>query len=130
MVSFPDKNIIKPQVGAMSPVSSSLFLPIRKFIIWEGICSCDQKTKVFVTNRTMDSKVYKQKCLEKRILPFCTAPIGPVKFGPDLASCHYIREVVQWYQYNEVDFIKKEINPPNCVSSAQSTNIGQLSSRS
>lgn len=86
----------------------------RKFLIWQGICSCGRKTEVFITNGNMDSKMYKQECLKKRILPFIKAHEGPVKFWPDLASCHYSREVLQWYRDNGVDFIEKDLNPPNC----------------
>lgn len=86
----------------------------RKLMIWQGICSCGQKTQVFVTNKTMNSQLYKQECLKKRILPYIKAHKGPVKFWPDLASCHYSREVLQWYRDNGVDFFEKDVNPPNC----------------
>lgn len=86
----------------------------KKMMIWQGICTCGAKTPVFVTTKTMDSKLYKEECLKKRVLPFIKAHEGPVKFWPDLASCHYSREVVQWYRDNGVDFIEKELNPPNC----------------
>ena len=65
-------------------------------------------------NKTMDSKLYKEEYLENRIPPFIKVHKGPVKFWPDLASCHYSREVIQWYRDNNVDFIDKNINPPNC----------------
>jgi hypothetical protein len=86
----------------------------RKCLIWQGICSCGRKTPVFVTNKTMDSKMYKEECLRKRILPYIRSHKGPVKFWPDLASCHYSKEVLQWYRDNGVDFVEKDINPPNC----------------
>lgn len=86
----------------------------KKLMIWQGICSCGAKTKVFVTNKTMDSKLYKEECLKNRVLPFIKAHKGPVKFWPDLASCHYSREVIQWYRDNNIDFIDRNINPPNC----------------
>lgn len=39
----------------------------------------------------------------------------PVKFWPDLASCHYSRYVTRcrWYETNQ-DFFLKSQNPPNC----------------
>lgn len=86
----------------------------KKFMIWQGICSCGKKTSVFVTDKTMNSEVYKRECLQKRILPFIRSHDGPVTFWPDLASCHYSKDVLQWYKDNGVQFIPKEKNPPNC----------------
>lgn len=42
----------------------------RKLMIWQGICSCGEKTKVFVTKESMNTELYKKECLEKRVLPF------------------------------------------------------------
>ena len=62
----------------------------------------------------MNGQVYKQECLQKRVLPFIQSHDGPVKFWPDLASCHYSRDVMEWYTRNNIDIIEKTINPPNC----------------
>lgn len=86
----------------------------RKLMVWQGICSCGKKTKVFITGSTMNGQVYKKECLQKRILPFIKSHDGPVKFWPDLASCHYSREVMDWYKENGIDIIEKALNPPNC----------------
>lgn len=86
----------------------------RKLMIWQGICSCGLKTKVFITSHTMTSKVYIKECLKKRILPFIRQHKTNVMFWPDLASCHYSKEVLEWYAANNVNFVAKEINPPNC----------------
>lgn len=83
-------------------------------MIWQGICSCGLKTKVFITSTTMNSKVYIEECLKKRILPFIRQHKTNVMFWPDLASCHYSKEVLEWYAANNVNFVAKEINPPNC----------------
>lgn len=83
-------------------------------MIWQGMCSCGAKTKVFVTNRTIYSKLYNGECLKNCILRFIKAHKGPVKFWPDLASCHYNREITQWYRDNNVHFIEKIINPLYC----------------
>lgn len=40
-------------------------------MIWQGIYTCEGKTKVvFVTNKTTASKLYKKECLKKRALSF------------------------------------------------------------
>ena len=38
---------------------------------------------------------------------------GPTLFWPDLASCHYSKDVLEWYKANEVNFVPKDFNPPN-----------------
>lgn len=86
----------------------------RKFMIWQGICSCGKKTKVFVTNKTMTSELYQKECLQKRILPFIRSHDHPVMFWPDLASCHYSKVVQEWYAEKGVQFVPKNLNPPNC----------------
>lgn len=85
-----------------------------KHMIWQGICSCGQKTKAFITKETMNSERYKKYCLQQRVLPFIRSHEGPVMFWPDLASCHYSTDVLQWYKANEVQFVPKGLNPPNC----------------
>lgn len=86
----------------------------RKYMIWQGICSCGRKTKVFITDKTFNSELYRTECLQKRILPFIRSHNEPVMFWPDLASCHYSKTVLQWYETNGIQFIPKELNPPNC----------------
>ena len=34
-------------------------------------------------------------------------------FWADLASIHYSKKTVEWYEKNEVNFAPKSINPPN-----------------
>lgn len=86
----------------------------KKYLIWQGICSWGLKTDVFVTCDHMTSNLYMKECLEKRVLAFLRQHQGPVKFWPDLASCHYSRATQKWYQDNKIDFIPKNMNPPNC----------------
>jgi len=35
-------------------------------------------------------------------------------FWPDLASCHYSRATTNWYNDNNITFVPRETNPPNC----------------
>jgi hypothetical protein len=86
----------------------------KKLMVWQAICSGGQKTKTFVTSSTMTSELYMKECLEKRVLPFVLQHHGLVKFWPDLASCHYSKVTQKWYRDNNIDFIEKNINPPNC----------------
>lgn len=86
----------------------------KKVLIWQAICSCGLKSRPFLTFSTMTSEIYREECLEKRLLPFIRCHRSPVKFWPDLASCHYSKTTVEWYSANSVDIVPKDMNPPNC----------------
>lgn len=86
----------------------------KKAMIWQGICSCGKKTRPFVTSSMMNSDIYIEECLKKRVLPFIRQHRVPVKFWPDLASCHYSKKTVEFYMSNNIDFVLKDCNPPNC----------------
>lgn len=85
----------------------------KKVLIWQTVCSCGLKSRSFATCATLNSDLYIEECLEKRLLPFIRSHDSPVMFWPDLASCHYSRKTLSWYETNEVNFIPKECNPPN-----------------
>jgi hypothetical protein len=86
----------------------------KKLMIWQAICSCGIKSKAFVTSLKMDRHLYMKECLKKRILPMIRSHNVPVKFWPDLASCHYAKDTIKWYEDNNVDLIPKNMPPPNC----------------
>lgn len=86
----------------------------KKLLIWQAICSCGFKSKPFVTSSTLDSKIYIKECLQNRLLPFIRQHQDPVLFWPDLASCHYSKATMAWYEANGVDVVPKDMNPPNC----------------
>lgn len=86
----------------------------RKGMIWQAICSCGIKSRTFITSGTMNSQMYIDECLQKRVLPLIRKHKVPVKFWPDLASIHYSRLTMKWFEDNEVDVIPKIQNPPNC----------------
>lgn len=81
-------------------------------MVWQAICTCGLKTDIFVTKGTMTADVYLKECLKKRDLPFIRKHRGPVIFWPDLASCHYAKKVLEWYESEGVDFVPKDLNSP------------------
>lgn len=85
-----------------------------KFMIWQAICTCGLRSQVFVTKSTMNADLYIKECLQKRILPLIRSHRNEVMFWPDLASCHYAKLTLSWFEANNVAFIKKYMNPPNC----------------
>lgn len=83
-------------------------------MVWQAICSCGLKSKVLVTSANFDAQFYVENCLQKRLLPFIRQHNVPIKFWPDLASSHYSKLAMKWFEDNGVDVVKKHENPPNC----------------
>lgn len=86
----------------------------KKFLVWQAICSCGKRSKIFVTTGTINTEIYSKECLQKRLLPFLRQHKVSTFFWPDLASCHYSKAVLDWYQKNNIVFVPREANPPNC----------------
>lgn len=86
----------------------------KKFLVWQAICSCGKRSQSFVTSGTINSEIYIKECLQKRLLPFLRSHNVPTFFWPDLASSHYSKATLKWYEDHGVDFVPKEANPPNC----------------
>lgn len=86
----------------------------KKFLVWQAICSCSQRSEIFISQGSINSKIYVEECLEKRLLPFLTKHRVSTFFWPDLASCHYSKATKEWYGANGVVLVPKEANPPNC----------------
>ena len=63
-------------------------------------------------NRTINGQVYIKECLQKHLLPLLMSHNGSTLFWPDLVSCHYSKDVLEWYKANEIDFVPKDFNPP------------------
>lgn len=86
----------------------------KKFLVWQGICSCGRRTKPYITNRTLTAELYVKKCLKPRLLPLYRSHVQPPVFWPDLASIHYAQVVKNWMEENNVTYVPKESNPPCC----------------
>lgn len=85
----------------------------KKYMVWQAICSCGLKSKIFITTGTINQQVYVEECLKKRLLPFIQKHTCSVLFWPDLASCHYGKVAQEWYAENHVNIVPKDCNPPN-----------------
>lgn len=86
----------------------------KKFMVWQAICTCGMTARAVVVKRTMDNEFYNKQCLQKSILPLYKRHKVPPLFWPDLASCHYSKKVLEWYNANNINFVPKALNPPNC----------------
>ena len=87
----------------------------KKFMVWQAICSCGKRSTPFVTSKTMNQDVYIKECLQKRIIPLINQHDSDVLFWPDLASFHYAKKTIAWYEANGVPFVSKTSNPPKCL---------------
>lgn len=85
----------------------------RKYMIWQGICSCGRVTKPFVTNGILNKELYIKQCIEKRLMPLYNAHNIPPLFWPDLATCHYANDTIACYDRNNISYVTKDCNPPN-----------------
>lgn len=85
----------------------------KKGMIWQAICTCGRRSGVFVCKGTMDADIYQRECIKKRLVPFLRSHTNPTLFWPDLASCHYARSTIQLMDQYGVNFVPKELNPPN-----------------
>lgn len=90
----------------------------KKHLVWQAICSCGMKSKSYVATGTINKENYMKECLEKRLLPFYNSHVNVTGktplFWPDLASAHYAKDTIKWYEENHVRYVPRDSNPPNC----------------
>lgn len=86
----------------------------KKILVWQAICQCGLKSTPFFSIGTLNAEIYRNECLKKRLLPLVRKHNTPTLFWPDLASCHYATSVRQWYDENDIHYVAKDMNPPNC----------------
>ena len=98
--------------------SKFLWKFLKKFLVWQAICSCGERSDSFVTTQSLISEIYIKECLTKRLMPLLTkhknTPIQSHLFWPDLATCHYSKATMEWYASNGVQVVTRTANPPNC----------------
>ncbi|XP_065642408.1 uncharacterized protein LOC136074037 [Hydra vulgaris] len=87
-----------------------------KILMWIAISDRGMSEPLFRTSKAVaiNSSIYINECLEKRLLPFIHKYYGDFNylFWPDLASSHYSKDSLNWMdQY--VYYVDKESNPPN-----------------
>ncbi|XP_065643078.1 uncharacterized protein LOC136074667 [Hydra vulgaris] len=88
----------------------------KKLLMWIAISDRGMSEPLFRTSKAVaiNSSIYINECLEKRLLPFIHKYLGDFNylFWPDLASSHYSKDSLNWMdQY--VYYVDKESNPPN-----------------
>ena len=86
----------------------------KKALIWQAICSCGIKSASYISQSTLSGQIYVKECLQKRLLPLIKSHNNKPVFSSDLASIHYCKLAMEWYKKNNVKFVAKTENLPNC----------------
>ena len=86
----------------------------KKVLVWQAISSCGKRSVPYFSTGSINGEIYLKECLQRRLLPFLRLHNKPVLFWPDLATCHYARNVTDWLKRRQIEFIEKNENPPNC----------------
>lgn len=86
----------------------------QKVLVWQALCTCGLRSSIFFTKDTINDQIYEEECLKKKLLPLYRRHESPPLFWPDLASAHCAKSVLQWCLHNNIQFVEKNINPPNC----------------
>ena len=84
-----------------------------KILVWQAICSSGLKSAPFVTRMTLISNLYITECIQKRLLSFINKHRKAVIFWPDLATIHYSKKKMKWYNQNAIEIVPKDANPLN-----------------
>lgn len=67
----------------------------KQFLVWQAIDEEGNKSEAFISNQTMNSKVYLEECIKKKLVPFIERhhPHKRVFFWFDMATCDYANDV-------------------------------------
>ena len=88
----------------------------KKVLVWMAISPKGVSEALFQqSGLAINQHSYRDECLQKRLLKFVKAhhSEGQYVFWPDLASSHYAKTVVNWYNEQNINFVPKKINPAN-----------------
>ena len=88
----------------------------KKVLVWLAILPKGTSEAFFVpAGLAINQDVYREECLEKRLLKFVRAhhSKGQFVFWPDLASSHYAKSVLTWLDQQNINFVPKWMNPAN-----------------
>ena len=87
----------------------------KKYLIWQAIDSEGNKAECFISESNMNSDIYLNECLKKRLIKFIEKyhKNKKILFWPDLASSHYADICTSFLKEKNINFVEKSKNPPN-----------------
>ena len=85
-------------------------------MVWQALDDTGNATDSFIFEGTMNSELYLNECLKKRLVPFIKKhhPNSKILLWPDMATSHYAKIVTDFLEEQKIDYVKKEENLPNC----------------
>lgn len=87
-----------------------------KILVWLAI-SPKGMSRAYIASSglAINTNIYVNKCLRLRLLPFINQHYkdGQYIFWPDKASCHYSEGTINFLREKNINFVDKEMNPPN-----------------
>ena len=106
-----DKSEVPPSVRYLQ---KKKFEP--KLLVWLAISEEGHSKPFFVPSRgNVNGNVYRNKCIMRRLVSFLQQyhEDGDYVFWPDLASSHYAKDTVALLRDQNINFVRKQDNPPN-----------------
>jgi hypothetical protein len=78
-------------------------------MVWQVIDECGHVSDPYISDKTMTREIYIKECLEKILLPFIKKyhKVDEIIFWSDMATCHYKRCVIDWFNSQNIKFIEK-----------------------
>jgi transposase len=108
-----DKSLVSPKVKYHLQTKFE-----KKVLVWIAISSNGLSSPYIQENRNeaISKKVYLERCLQPNLVKFISDfhKNTDLIFWPDLASSHYSKDVINWLESQNIKFVPKECNPPNC----------------
>ena len=86
-----------------------------KVLVWIAASEKGLSEPFFVSSGlAVNQFIYKKDCIEERLVPFINAhhADGNYVFWSDLASSHYAKSVIDCFEAQKINFVKKVDNPP------------------
>lgn len=83
----------------------------KKYLVWLALNENGHVSKPLIIAKTLNSKSYLSECIKKRLIPFIENK--NVLFWPDMATCHYAKNVTSFLKEKKVKFVQKCENAPN-----------------
>ena len=103
-----------------------------KILVWAAISEKGVSELFIETSKgfALKKETYIKQCLTrlKKFLQKYHAG-DRILFWPDLASCHYARETLDWLKNNKIEFVPRDANPPNLPAARPIENFWALLAR-
>ena len=86
-----------------------------KYLVWQALDEFGKVTIPYVSKGSMNSRIYKDQCFKRRLLPFIKKnhKNKTIFLWMDMASCHYSKDVLSLLRANKIKYPEKYENAVN-----------------